>query len=81
MPCRRPACTSSSAISCNGPTGAPAFGRAAWRGEPFTWALAPAALPALLSQHRFTLIDGAACDALAEGLRLQGENLVHCRAS
>lgn len=52
----------------------------AWRGEPFTWALAPAALPALLSQHRFTLIGGAAADALAEGVTLQGENLVHCGA-
>jgi methyltransferase (TIGR00027 family) len=52
----------------------------AWRGEPFTWALAPAALPALLAQHRFTLIDGAAGDALAAGLTLQGENLAHCCA-
>lgn len=52
----------------------------AWRGEPFTWALAPAALPALLSQHGFTLIDGVAGNALAEAATLQGENLVHCRA-
>ncbi len=52
----------------------------AWRGEPFTWSLEPTALPALLTQHRWTPIDGAAGDALADDLTLQGENLVHCRA-
>jgi methyltransferase (TIGR00027 family) len=52
----------------------------AWRGEPFTWAIAPQAVPALLQRHRFTLLDGATPAELAEGGTLQGENLVCCRA-
>lgn len=53
----------------------------AWRGEPFTWAIASQAVPALLHRHGFTLIDSATPTDLAEGIALQGENLVSCRAS
>jgi methyltransferase (TIGR00027 family) len=52
-----------------------------WRGEPFTWAIAPQAVPALLQRHGFTLTDSATPADLAEGVTLQGENLVSCRAS
>jgi len=53
----------------------------AWRGEPFTWAIAPQAVPALLHRHGFTLTDSATPADLAERVTLQGENLVSCRAS
>jgi methyltransferase (TIGR00027 family) len=52
----------------------------AWRGEPFTWAIAPQAVPALLQRHGFTLIEGATPSDLAADATLQGENLVSCRA-
>ncbi len=52
----------------------------AWRGEPFTSAIAPQALPALLQRHGFSMIDSATPTDLAEGVTLLGENLVHCRA-
>ena len=52
----------------------------AWRGEPFRSAIAPDAVPALLRRHGFTLISSATPADLAEGVTLQGENLVHCRA-
>ena len=52
----------------------------AWRGEPFTWAIAPQRVPALLHRHGFTLIDSATPADLADGVTLQGENLVSCRA-
>ncbi len=52
----------------------------AWRGEPFTSAIAPQALPALLQRHGFSLIDSATPTDLADGVTLLGENLVHCRA-
>ncbi len=51
----------------------------AWRGEPFTWAIAPDAVTALLQHHGFSLIDSATPADLAEGTPLQGENLVCCR--
>jgi methyltransferase (TIGR00027 family) len=46
----------------------------AWRGEPFTWAIEPQALPALLSRHRFALIESA-----TPAGPFQGEDLVSCR--
>jgi methyltransferase (TIGR00027 family) len=52
----------------------------AWRGEPFTSAIAPHALPALLQRHGFSMIDSATPTDLAAGVTLLGENLVHCRA-
>jgi methyltransferase (TIGR00027 family) len=52
----------------------------AWRGEPFTWAIAAPAVPALLRRHGFRLIDSATPADLAEGVTLQGENLVCCGA-
>lgn len=45
----------------------------AWRGEPFTWAIEPQAVAALLSRHRFARVDSA-----APAGSLEGENLVHC---
>jgi methyltransferase (TIGR00027 family) len=53
----------------------------AWHGEPFTWAIAPQAVPALLRRHGFALIDSATPADLADNVMLQGENLVSCRAS
>jgi methyltransferase (TIGR00027 family) len=47
----------------------------AWRGEPFTWAIEPQAVAALLAHHRFALVESA----MPAGL-LQGENLLRCRA-
>lgn len=52
----------------------------AWRGEPFRSAIAPDAVPALLHRHGFTPIDSATPADLADGVTLQGENLVHCRS-
>jgi methyltransferase (TIGR00027 family) len=51
----------------------------AWRGEPFTWAVAPSAVPSLLRRHGFTSIDSATPADLDNDVTLQGENLVSCR--
>ncbi len=52
-----------------------------WRGEPFTWALAPQAVPALLQRYGFTLIASATPADLGDGVTLRGENLSCCRAA
>jgi methyltransferase (TIGR00027 family) len=56
----------------------------AWRGEPFTWAIAPPAVTALLHRHGFSLINSATpadLAGLSGGVTLQGENLISCRAT
>ena len=50
-----------------------------WRGEPFTWAIEPQAVPALLHRHGFTLMASATPADLGDGVTLQGENLIACR--
>lgn len=51
----------------------------AWRGEPFMWAIDPAALPGLLSQCGLSLVELASTRQWAPGsTALEGENLAVC---
>ncbi len=57
----------------------------AWRGEPFTWAIAPAALSGFLAAHGFRLVELAlTCEfttaSSADDVMLDGENLAVCEA-
>ena len=57
----------------------------AWRGEPFTWTLEPAAAGAFLTRHGFALTEAASAEDLSavgptDDALLQGENLVLCDA-
>lgn len=50
-----------------------------WRGEPFTWALEPAAIRDFLAQRGFRLVELALTRELSAGASvLDGENLVIC---
>lgn len=55
----------------------------AWRGEPFTWALEPDAMPDFLAAHRFRLVEMAltrqfSTPSSTSVPMLEGENLVEC---
>jgi methyltransferase (TIGR00027 family) len=51
----------------------------AWRGEPFSWALSPDAMPAYLHAHGLRLLELATTRQLAPvAAALEGENLVAC---
>lgn len=53
-----------------------------WRGEPFTWAIAPADLPAFLATRGFAIEELALTRLLSSGATaLDGENLVLCERS